>query len=100
MRAEQLRDVRCAPKWTVLQEVLGFPPATVSKLNHPARLPLDAHWMERPLHRGGLYRLVSWVVKTVDVRELAYSLEDVDRIFGLVVPDDGVQVRGSAKLKD
>lgn len=100
MRAEQLSDVRCAPEGTVLQEVLGFPPTTVSKLNHPARLALDTGWMEGPLHRGGFHRLVSWMVETVNVRELAHSLEDVDRIFGLVVPDDGVEVGGAAELED
>ena len=94
------RNVRCAAQRTRLEEILGFPPATVTELDGSARLALDSYRMEGPLYGGGLYGLVSWVVEAIDGGELASGLEDVEGVLGLVVPDDSVEEGGTGEFEN
>ena len=52
------------------------------------------------MHSGGLDGLVAYVVETVDGSVLARSLEDVEGVLGLVVPDDGVKEGGAGEPED
>ncbi len=93
-------DVRSIAEGPIPENVLGFPPATVSKLDRSTGFVLYANWVHRPLYGGGLDRLVADVVEAVDGSVLAGSLEDVEGVLGLVVPDDGIEEGRAGELED
>lgn len=95
------KHVRKIAKCAQLEEVVRIPPAAATHLDAlaGAALALAGDDVGGPLDGRGLAGLTKAGVEAVDAGHVGNSLNDVERLLGGVVLDDGVEEGGPAELE-